>query len=149
MRQQNSRSPTSAAAQSNGHGPSISRVFAGADNSGDPSPQPRSPNKARNLMPIKGQSSSVSDVQNAEEEEKLLIEDFNEEIDAEFLINVVRPYFKTIFSDLAMRRHSPKTTSDEREFVDKVAFFEYALLPGIINDRFFSLFQKSTNEHVY
>ena len=79
----------------------------------------------------------------------MLIEDFNEEIDADFLNNVVRPYFKTIFSDLAMRRHSPKTTSDEREFVDKVAFFEYALLPGIINDRFFSLFQKSTNEHIY
>ena len=48
-----------------------------------------------------------------------------------------------------MRRHSPKKTDDELEFVDKVAFFEYSLLPGIINDRFFSLFQKTQEEHVY
>ena len=79
----------------------------------------------------------------------MLIEDFSEATDRDFLTNVVRPYFKTIFSDLAMRRHSPKTTGDEREFVDKVAFFEYTQLPGIINDRFFSLFQKSLDEHIY
>ena len=30
-----------------------------------------------------------------------------------------------------------------------MAFFEYTLLPGIINDRFFSLFQKTQEEHVY
>ena len=63
--------------------------------------------------------------------------------------DVVKPYFKTIFQDVAMRRHSPKKTDDELEFVDKVAFFEYALLPGIINDRFFSLFPKTQEEHVY
>lgn len=48
-----------------------------------------------------------------------------------------------------MRRHSPKKTDDELEFVDKVAFFEYTLLPGIINDRFFSLFQKTAEDHIY
>lgn len=76
-------------------------------------------------------------------DEVILIEDFDEALDTDFLNNVVKPYFKTIFMDVAMRRHSPKKTDDELEFIDKVAFFEYTLLPGIINDRFFSLFQKT------
>ena len=82
-------------------------------------------------------------------DEVILIEDFDEALDTQFLNDVVKPYFKTIFQDVAMRRHSPKKTDDELEFVDKVAFFEYALLPGIINDRFFSLFPKTQEEHVY
>ena len=80
--------------------------------------------------------------------EVLMIEEFNEN-DREFLNQKVRPYFKTIFSDIAMRRHSPKKTEDELEFIDKVAFFEYTNLPGYINDRFFSLFEKSSDEHIY
>ena len=51
--------------------------------------------------------------------------------------------------DVAMRRHSPKKTDDELEFIDKVAFFEYTNLPGIINDRFFSLFTKTAEDHIY
>ena len=54
-----------------------------------------------------------------------MIEDFNVDTDTDFLENVVKPYFSTIFQDVAMRRHSPKKTDDELEFVDKVAFFEY------------------------
>ena len=77
-----------------------------------------------------------------------MIEEFNEN-DREFLNQKVRPYFKTIFSDIAMRRHSPKKTEDELEFIDNVAFFEYTNLPGYINDRFFSLFEKSSDEHIY
>ena len=48
-----------------------------------------------------------------------------------------------------MRRHSPKKTDEDGEFIDKVAFFEYTQLPGIINDRFFSLFQKTADDHIY
>ena len=50
------------------------------------------------------------------------------------------PYFQTLFQDLAMRRHQPKKSDDELDFIDKVAFFEYVQLPGIITDRFFSVF---------
>lgn len=82
-------------------------------------------------------------------DEVILIEDFDEAADSDFLNNIVTPYFSTIFQDVAMRRHSPKKTDDELEFVDKVAFFEYTLLPGIINDRFFSLFQKTAEDHIY
>jgi len=82
-------------------------------------------------------------------EEVILIEDYDASQDSEFLNSIAKPYFSTIFQDVAMRRHSPKKTDDELEFVDKVAFFEYTLLPGIINDRFFSLFQKSPEDHIY
>ena len=47
-----------------------------------------------------------------------------------------------------MRRHSPKKTDDELDFIDKVAFFEYTNLPGIINDRFYSMFDH-TEDHIY
>ena len=71
-------------------------------------------------------------------EDVILIEDYSPAKDAEFLNNIAKPYFSTIFQDVSLRRHSPKKTDDELEFIDKVAFFEYTLLPGIINDRFFS-----------
>ena len=70
-------------------------------------------------------------------------------MDAQFLNEVAKPYFRTIFADVAMRRHSPKKTPDELEFIDKVAFFEYTNLPGIITDRFFSVFQKTAEDHIY
>ena len=82
-------------------------------------------------------------------EDVILIEDFDEAKDSEFLNEVAKPYFATIFQDVSMRRHAPKKSSDEREFIDKVAFFEYTLLPGIINDRFYSQFTKTTDDHIY
>lgn len=36
---------------------------------------------------------------------------------------------------------APKKPEDKDEYVDNVAFFEYTNLPGIINDRFYSLFE--------
>ena len=79
----------------------------------------------------------------------ILIEDFDAALDSEFLNEVVKPYFKTIFTDVAMRRHSPKKSEENLEFIDKVAFFEYTQLPGIINDRFFSQFRKTSDDHIY
>ena len=83
------------------------------------------------------------------EQEVILIEDFDPALDSEFLNEVVKPYFKTIFTDVAMRRHSPKKVDEDLEFIDKVAFFEYTQLPGIINDRFFSQFRKTSDDHIY
>ena len=58
-------------------------------------------------------------------DEVILIEDFDEQKDTEFLNDVTLPYFQTLFQDLAMRRHQPKKSDDELDFIDKVAFFEY------------------------
>lgn len=87
--------------------------------------------------------------QRDENDDVILIEDYDASKDQEFLTKIVKPYFNTIFQDVAMRRHQPKKEGEEVEFIDKVAFFEYTLLPGIINDRFFSLFQKSADDHIY
>ena len=94
-------------------------------------------------------SPGLRSVQQQASPDVMMVEEFNEGTDREFIQQKVRPYFKTIFSDIAMRRHSPKKTDDELEFIDKVAFFEYTNLPGYINDRFYSLFQKSNDEHIY
>ena len=58
------------------------------------------------------------------------------------------PYFSTIFKDIAMRRQSPKKKNDKVEMVDKAAFYEYTQLPGIINDRFFSQFKRTKDDHI-
>ena len=78
-------------------------------------------------------------------EEVILIEDFDPNMDSEFLNDVAKPYFRTIFVDLALRRLSKKSL---RNKIDKVAFFEYVQLPGIINDRFFSQFSRTSAEHI-
>ena len=54
----------------------------------------------------------------------------------------VQPYFKSIFADIALRSHTPKAKDEEGLFLDNVAFFEYTMLPGIISDRFHSIFEK-------
>ncbi len=92
---------------------------------------------------------SRSQLNGSDSQEVILIEDFDEKMDSDFLNAVVIPYFKTIFADVAMRRHSPKKTDDELEFIDKVAFFEYARLPGLINDRFYNQFTKTADDHIY
>ena len=71
----------------------------------------------------------------------LFIEEFNTEQDGRFLEEVVKPYFANIFSDIAQRRMAPKKANDNEDYVDKVAFFEYTNLPGIITDRFYSTFE--------
>ena len=71
----------------------------------------------------------------------ILVEDFNDQCDPQFLHDVARPYFKDIFADVAMRSHSP--TKQQATYVDNVAFFEFTKLPGIICDRFFSTFERT------
>lgn len=59
------------------------------------------------------------------------------------LTNQIGPdYFKTIFKDVSNRSVTPRTDNMPSNFVDNVAFFEYTKLPGIICDRFFSMFEK-------
>ena len=66
----------------------------------------------------------------------IFIQDFDRNIDPEFISEVANPYFKSLFGDIAMRSHTPKKSQTEKEFVDNCAFFEYTKLPGIICDRF-------------
>ena len=70
----------------------------------------------------------------------MLIEDFDENVDAKFKAEVAETYFKTLFNDVSKRSVTPRADTFLDNFVDNVAFFEYTKLPGIICDRFFHTF---------
>lgn len=67
----------------------------------------------------------------------LYMEDFDPEIDPEFISKELRPYFSSVFADLALR--STQSQSNSQKSIDKVTFVEYVNLPGIVSDRFHSL----------
>lgn len=78
---------------------------------------------------------------------QMLVEEYNELTDGKFLRDKMQPYFRNIFTDIALRSHTPKKAADEdAQCIDNVAFFEYTQLPGIINDRFFATFEKKGND---
>ena len=78
-------------------------------------------------MPGKKESKKeivVDDTSN-NDENVMLVEDFDPIADSKFLNEVAMPYFSTIFKDIAMRRMSPKKKGDKVEMIDKAAFYEY------------------------
>ena len=57
---------------------------------------------------------------------QMLIEDFHEQTDGPLLELKVKPYFRNIFTDIALRSHTPKKATDsDAQYIDNVAFFEY------------------------
>ena len=67
----------------------------------------------------------------------LYMEDFDPEVDPEFIKKELRPYFSNVFADLALR--SNQSQSSSQKSIDKVTFVEYINLPGIVSDRFHAL----------
>ena len=53
----------------------------------------------------------------------------------------IKPYFASIFTDIAQRRMSPRKGDDKEVYVDNVAFFEYTNLPGIMVALYITLFK--------
>ena len=70
-----------------------------------------------------------------EDFEKLQVEDFDNVNDTKFIREVLTPYLTDMFKDLALR-----STSKAEKKLDKVVFTEYCLLPGILSDRVFRIF---------
>ena len=58
--------------------------------------------------------------------------------DAKFIKDFLNPYFKDLYKDLILRCLSSSAQQEKK--LDKVTFIEYCNLPGIINDRFFKMF---------
>ena len=54
-------------------------------------------------------------------------------MDKRFVEEVLQPYLRELYRDLQIR-------SNHDEHVDKVTFIEYTKLPGIINDRLYTMF---------
>ena len=67
----------------------------------------------------------------------LYMEDFDPEVDPEFIRRELKPYFSGVFADLALR--STQSQSNPQKSIDKVTFVEYVNLPGIVSDRFHAL----------
>ena len=64
------------------------------------------------------------------------IEGYDPKLDYKLIKETIVPYMKDLFNDLAVRSSS----ESEEICIDKVTFFEYCSLPGIINDRFLRVF---------
>jgi Ca2+-binding EF-hand superfamily protein len=73
---------------------------------------------------------------------RLVIPDFSEIESEQFKKDVVIPYFKDIYKDLASR--SDKKGSG----INKVTIIDYCNLPGILADRFFSLLDANNDEYI-
>ena len=70
----------------------------------------------------------------------LYMEDFDPEVDPDFIKKELKPYFSGVFADLALR--STQSQSIPQRSIDKVTFVEYVNLPGIVSDRFHALASK-------
>lgn len=72
-----------------------------------------------------------------------MIEDYDDNIDKQFIDKWARQYFKDLYNDLLMR-------SNQQDHLDKVNFIEYTKLPGIINDRLHFMFTgvKAVNKKI-
>lgn len=75
----------------------------------------------------------------ANEEDYILLEDYDADLDAEFVRDELVPYLRDLYKDLLMRSNQP-------EHIDKVTFIEYTKLPGIINDRLHVMFSDNYNK---
>lgn len=74
-----------------------------------------------------------------QEDDFILLEDYDEDLDAEFVKDELIPYLRDLYKDLLMRSNQP-------EHIDKVTFIEYTKLPGIINDRLHVMFSDNYNK---
>ena len=85
---------------------------------------------------------------NLAQHDKILVEDFDPNVDQRFKTEIVDSYFRDLFNDVAIRSHSPKQTDTDEAYIDNVAFFEFTKLPGIICDRFFSTFKRTKDNFI-
>lgn len=69
----------------------------------------------------------------SDQDQFLEIEDYDENVDKDFVNENLIPYLKDLYRDLMMR-------SSNSSHLDKVTFIEYTKLPGIINDRLHYMF---------
>ena len=83
-------------------------------------------------------SNSNTLIPGTSEDDFLHMEDYDANLDAEFVKQELVPYLKDLYKDLIMR-------SSNQQHIDKVTFIEYTKLPGIINDRLHFMFSNYKN----
>ncbi|CDW83301.1 myosin light chain kinase [Stylonychia lemnae] len=83
-------------------------------------------------------SSSLSlDFNHFEDQETILLKDFDLDENEHFIKFVFIPYFKDIYNDLAAK------SEKKSKGITKIVFQEYAGLPGILNERFFKILDEN------
>ena len=97
-------------------------------------------NTANNIQRPGGLDMSSPSMQQAAPMHLLYMEDFDPEVDPDFIKRELKPYFSGVFADLALR--STQSQSNPHRSIDKVTFVEYVDLPGIVSDRFHALCSK-------
>lgn len=70
--------------------------------------------------------------------ELLYLEDYHPKLDLAFSESELKPYFKHVFNDQALRSSAPPQGFKGKS-IDRNTFIEYVNLPGIVCDRFFQL----------
>ena len=96
----------------------------------------QTPNKLATLEPLETGKSMQAQ---ACPPNLLYMEDFDPEIDPAFIKKELRPFFSSVFADLALRSVQPSGALNSQKAIDKVTFLEYVNLPGIVGDRFHHL----------
>lgn len=66
------------------------------------------------------------------------VEDYEECVDGRFVKEYLVPYFKDLYKDLALRSIHPQAIKEQR--MDRVAFVQYANMPGILSERLLKIF---------
>lgn len=92
----------------------------------------------KNLLTIDAAKANDSPPQ-VPEAHLMFLEEFTPEMEKKFHKQIMHPYYKSVFADLALRSSPPPKEAKVQKSVDKVTFVEYVKLPGILADRFFSL----------
>ena len=82
-------------------------------------------------------SNAISFDQSQIQTSLLFIEEFNNELTQNFNEKHLKPYFNSLFEDLALR--SPYYDDSKVQSIDKVILFDFINLPGILSDRFYAL----------
>jgi hypothetical protein len=75
----------------------------------------------------------------------------NASIDNRFLAEMITPYFKDLFKDLSLRSMQKAIALNSEPIektLTKATFFEYCQLPGLVCDRFYSLFSGKDEESI-
>jgi hypothetical protein len=68
------------------------------------------------------------------------VEDYEEAVDGRFVREYLLPYFKDLYKDLALRSIHPQAIKEQR--MDRVAFVQYANMPGILSERLLKIFDQ-------
>jgi hypothetical protein len=77
------------------------------------------------------------------QQEYIQVEDYDEQLDGKFVRELMVPYMRDLYKDLALRSLAPAAIKEKK--LDKVTFIKYCNLPGIICERLLKVFDSNND----